>query len=289
VVFHVQTEDSGVDNPHIFTHLFHGGVILSTRRLDYDAQAADEVVKALMQAQHRAVLKDLTRGSFNDKIDAYLVDHPDLLPADAPGDSERKPVPDPVPAAPVLLGASEPGPAPVASAEVTAQQAFKSSISEALRAVDLVGREGRPTVPPAVAAAPIAAPPRQGPTESAAPRAAAAPAAANGGGSTPAAAGAAAAARSKAGRTAPPPARAAEVRSGVVVSRPAVIIGAPPRIVGDAAAAPRPASQPPSSRPARRGREEDARGDGLFGQDLISEKSLDEVILAYLSEDAPGD
>jgi hypothetical protein len=33
VVFHVQTEDSGVDNPHLFTHLFHGGTILSTRKL----------------------------------------------------------------------------------------------------------------------------------------------------------------------------------------------------------------------------------------------------------------
>jgi hypothetical protein len=40
LVFHVQTEDSGVDNPHIFTHLFHGGVILSSRKLDYDAAAA---------------------------------------------------------------------------------------------------------------------------------------------------------------------------------------------------------------------------------------------------------
>jgi hypothetical protein len=38
------------------------------------------------------------------------------------------------------------------------------------------------------------------------------------------------------------------------------------------------------SRP-RRAREEPR----LFGKDLISEKSLDEVILAYLSEDASED
>ena len=30
----------------------------------------------------------------------------------------------------------------------------------------------------------------------------------------------------------------------------------------------------------------EAPGDSIFGEDLISEKSLDEVILAYLSEDA---
>jgi hypothetical protein len=45
-------------------------------------------------------------------------------------------------------------------------------------------------------------------------------------------------------------------------------------------------SEPPASRPARRPREENRPS--LFGKDLISERSLDEVILAYLSED-PGE
>ncbi len=59
-------------------------------------------------------------------------------------------------------------------------------------------------------------------------------------------------------------------RSSVVVSRPAVIIGAPPKVIGGE----RP--RRPSTRKAR---------SNLFGKDLISEKSLDEVIMAYLSED----
>ena len=59
--------------------------------------------------------------------------------------------------------------------------------------------------------------------------------------------------------------------SNVVMTRPAVIVGAPPK----------PAA-PPSQR-VRKAREDEGRG---FGQGLISEKSLDEVILAYLSEDA---
>ena len=72
VVFHVQTEDSGLLNPHLFTHLFHEGVIVSTRKLVYDAGSNEEAIKALMQAQHKAVMKDLRRGLFDDKIDQYL-------------------------------------------------------------------------------------------------------------------------------------------------------------------------------------------------------------------------
>ena len=56
----------------------------------------------------------------------------------------------------------------------------------------------------------------------------------------------------------------------VVMTRPAVIVGAPAKTPGTI---PR----------IRKAREDEGRG---FGQGLISEKSLDEVILAYLSEDA---
>ena len=80
LVFHVQTEDSGLLSPHLFTHLFHGGVIISTRKLVYDAGAAEDAIKSLMQAQHKAVLKDLKKGSFDDKIDQYLGGTPGLLP-----------------------------------------------------------------------------------------------------------------------------------------------------------------------------------------------------------------
>jgi hypothetical protein len=63
-----------------------------------------------------------------------------------------------------------------------------------------------------------------------------------------------------------------QANSGVVMTRPAVIVGAPPK----------PAAGATPSR-VRKAREDEGRG---FGQGLISEKSLDEVILAYLSEDA---
>jgi hypothetical protein len=83
LVFHVQTEDSGLLNPHLFTHLFHGGVIVSTRKLVYDAGSNEEAIKSLMQAQHKAVMKDLRRGTFDDKIEAYLGNTPGLEPRPA--------------------------------------------------------------------------------------------------------------------------------------------------------------------------------------------------------------
>ncbi len=84
LVFHVQTEDSGVLSPHLFTHLFYEGVIVSTRKLVYDAGANEEAIKALMQAQHKAVMKDLKKGSFDDKIDQYLGGTPGLEPSTNP-------------------------------------------------------------------------------------------------------------------------------------------------------------------------------------------------------------
>jgi hypothetical protein len=72
-------------------------------------------------------------------------------------------------------------------------------------------------------------------------------------------------------RLTPSPSRTASSASGgVVMTRPAVIVGAP-------------AKQPNQPTRVRKAREDEGRG---FGQGLISEKSLDEVILAYLSEDA---
>lgn len=74
--FHLQTEDSGVQNPHIITHLFHAGTILATKKLVYDASSAPEFVKDLMQAQHKAVLRELKAGGQDERIRALLGDAP---------------------------------------------------------------------------------------------------------------------------------------------------------------------------------------------------------------------
>lgn len=100
IVFHVQTEDSGLLNPHVFSHLFHGGVILSTRKLVYDPDATEEVVKALMQSQHKAVLRDLRKGTFDDKIDVYLAGTPGLLPREAAAEAAEAANVEPAPVGP---------------------------------------------------------------------------------------------------------------------------------------------------------------------------------------------
>ena len=120
LIFHVQTEDSGILSPHLFTHLFVGGVIVSTRKLVYDSGSAEESIKSLMQAQHKAVLKDLKKGVFDDKIDLYLGNEPGLLPRGAVDPNAHaplpppKPIPVPIPAVPPELISVAPA-APVAT------------------------------------------------------------------------------------------------------------------------------------------------------------------------------
>ena len=105
LVFHVQTEDSGILSPHLFTHMFHHGVIVSTRKLVYDASSGEDVIKSLMQAQHKAVLKDLRKGVFDDKIDEYLGGTPGLEPRGTPkksaADAQPAAPPERLPSAPI--------------------------------------------------------------------------------------------------------------------------------------------------------------------------------------------
>ena len=72
-VYHVQTEDSGVANPHIITHLFVGGNILATKKTSYadivQANNLHEVVKELMQEQHKAMLRNLINGVYDEVLE----------------------------------------------------------------------------------------------------------------------------------------------------------------------------------------------------------------------------
>ena len=113
LIFHVQTEDSGVLSPHLFTHLFHEGVIVSTRKLVYDAGSSEEAIKSLMQSQHKAVLKDLKQHTFDDKIDQYLGDTEGLLPREAAAgdrasDPELAPTTSPEVSLPIVASSPEP-------------------------------------------------------------------------------------------------------------------------------------------------------------------------------------
>lgn len=72
VLFHVQSEDSGREHPHIITHLFHGGNILFSEKSSYAEHVEDgnleDRVRELMEGQHKAVLKRLRAGDFDERI-----------------------------------------------------------------------------------------------------------------------------------------------------------------------------------------------------------------------------
>ena len=81
-VFHVQTEDSGINNPHIITLLYRGGVILCSKKTSYaDILKMDNfesVVEELMKAQHKELMRRLKSGEFDERafsIEATLIEN----------------------------------------------------------------------------------------------------------------------------------------------------------------------------------------------------------------------
>ncbi len=88
-VYHVQTEDSGVNNPHIITHLFVGGNILATKKSSYadisKAPNITELVRDMMEEQHKEMLRNLIGGTY-DNVDksAQSYQPGQLAPESAP-------------------------------------------------------------------------------------------------------------------------------------------------------------------------------------------------------------
>src|SRR5262249_34353791 len=73
-LFHIQTEDSGVNHPHIITHLFmDGGRILKSLKKSYAEHVGNaglsEVVRVLMKEQHKAMLIALRDGQFDHLVE----------------------------------------------------------------------------------------------------------------------------------------------------------------------------------------------------------------------------
>lgn len=231
-VYHIQTEDSGLQHPHIITHLFaDGGRIVASRKTSYAEHVGSATyavtVKKLMQDQHKAMFIALRDGEYDDE--------------------------------PARIAAT-----PVAGVPVSATpQVAPAEADAALAAVDIVIEEDIAVADVAAAAAadPVAAPsPARdipeidvGVLERAAaerereslvsPRASATP-------PFPLRRPAAAAAAGRYGTTHPPKAVTRTRHSSQKIKRP--------------------------SQPAPK---------SIFGDDLVSEKSLDEVILSYLSDD----
>jgi hypothetical protein len=255
-VFHIQTEDSGVKYGHIMTHLFtDGGRILKSVKTSYAEYLGNErigdIVREMMKQQHKAMFIALRDGKFEAFAEGT---------ADAPPSSRT------------LMGQAPPR----QSSGKAATAAVPPPLPPAARA------EGRPLPHPAETSTNVAQPPPAvGEPEElkldidAFERAAAAsdltgPALRTSGDLPPAPANLLrekTVAPKSPGSVAPPP----PVRRQS--SPPALPTAATERRYAPT----RPASIFGQARPQQ--------GKSIFGEDLLSDKSLDEVILSYLADD----
>ena len=78
LVFHIQTEDTGKLSFTVVTHLYLNGTIIATKKTYYgDARNSPEInqiVKDLIDTQHKQMLLDLKNGMFDDKIRVIIND-----------------------------------------------------------------------------------------------------------------------------------------------------------------------------------------------------------------------
>jgi hypothetical protein len=227
-VFHIQTEDSGVKNPRIVTHLFaDGGRIIKTIRTEYveHLERVDlaNVVRQLMKAQHKAMFMALRAGD----LDALLESLCGPLPLPPSRDSGT------------LAVASEPGAIEPGRAEGDAAPS-------------------RPRPMPAPALRNVEAQPSVSASES----------------------------QKLPAITLEPPAIMESASLAPLKTDPARARSSSPT----ASRKPRtPASPATLSRPSSRyGSVPTKSAQSIFGDGVISEKSLDEVILSYLADDLDG-
>ena len=300
-VFHIQTEDSGVKHPHIITHLFmDGGRILKSVKTSYaehvGADGMSETVKQMMKAQHKAMFIALRDGQFD-----HLVE-----PGAAP------PAPPSAPSSPEpILGHSNtvPAPPPSSASDVSAPPIRSPRVPSV--------RPPAATIPddPPVSVAP------QTQREELTLDFAALERAARVGGSPSPAAGTALPPpppnlmrRLEPQKAAPDPGtgRYRTLKREEPESEPAMRVttpqpaqkppsnrprkGAAPKPKSERPPPPQPQPQPHDaqgryapSRPAAIFGQARPQQSSIFGEDLISDKSLDEVILSYLAEDLSGD
>jgi hypothetical protein len=338
-VFHIQTEDSGINHPHIITHLFmDGGRILKSVKKSYAEHVGNDgmndVVRQMMKEQHKAMFIALRDGQFDHLVDpnAAPPKEKDAAPATAP---EQAPptTPDDVAsaAAEADVDAAAAAAAAAEAPATVAEPAAAPPAAEPQRVSDRPAAVGIPQAPPAPRLVivdsdtdEVPATTRQPEPPTAEPALSldlagldkAAPPAAEPAAAPPAA-------LFQANDLPPPPKNLFAKERGTGTYRsldaePEKDIGRAPAAKPPAAkpsTSPKPsapskspspsrvgASRPPEGKPQPRasgegGRYAPARPAAIFGSankppaqsifsdDLVSDKSLDEVILSYLAED----
>jgi hypothetical protein len=287
-VFHVQTEDSGVKYGHIITHLFmDGGRILKSVKTSYseyvDNDRMGEIVREMMKQQHKAMFIALRDGKFDAVIEGADVSPPTQS----------------FPAAPPAAPPSSPA---MASARQAAAEP-KAATAGAKTRAPIAGAAARPPSPaPPIVQDEAPETIRQASEELSLDIDAVERAAAAASTSSPSI-------RASADLP-PPPANLFREKGATGKYRVTSPPSAPTRVAGPGPAAVRPAAGSPApakvarapgggeraerryapTRPASIfGQARPQQGKSIFGEDLISDKSLDEVILSYLAEDLDGE
>ena len=76
-VYHIQTEDKGLQNPYIESLVYVGGEILASKKTSYAEQAKSGVdekwIGSLMEQQHRTMIAAIKRGRFDSPADATKI------------------------------------------------------------------------------------------------------------------------------------------------------------------------------------------------------------------------
>jgi hypothetical protein len=126
-VYHVQTEDSGLNNPTIVTLLYVGGNILAQKKTSYaellGSPNVAEQVRQRMEEQHKEMLRNVVAGKYDGSDTAHaarayqpgqLAEGPPAPPsANAPGRPAPVAAPEPIPL--LELATLEPTPAEAAA------------------------------------------------------------------------------------------------------------------------------------------------------------------------------
>jgi hypothetical protein len=115
-IFHIQTEDSGVKNPRIVTHLFaDGGRIIKTTRTEYTEHITRSdiqvYVRSLMKEQHKGMFTALRLGELDTLLESVCG------PFELPMQVSKAPPPNMSAPPPSAVFVTEPAPAPDAESE----------------------------------------------------------------------------------------------------------------------------------------------------------------------------
>ncbi|MET0795421.1 MAG: hypothetical protein ABW061_28135 [Polyangiaceae bacterium] len=261
-IFHIQTEDSGVKNPRIVTHLFaDGGRIIKTTRTEY----AEHVERPDVQAFVRSLMKEQHKNMFT----ALRLGDLDVMLENVCGKFEL-----PLHASKASAAAvTAPPPADVQADVVMPLVTVRSSAPdfETPPLASAFGDDDRFSERPERANAlsnpnlrkvvPSAPPPTAGALDM----------------------------DTAALERLPKPLTATGSQPPPLPARPLAKSNPPPRKLRPSPSAPAVAATPSLSRPSSRFAAGPSKSSSsIFGDGVISEQSLDEVILSYLAEDLDG-